>query len=79
LRLQLHEPVSTLPELLSPYNLDLNGKGDEITYTYDTQSERTGITMLLRDLSAAGIGFKDLSTRQDTLEQIFVELVKEDA
>jgi len=77
LRLQLHEPVSTLPELLSPYNLDLNGKGDEITYTYDTQSERTGITMLLRDLSAAGIGFKDLSTRQDTLEQIFVELVRE--
>ncbi|HET7221902.1 MAG TPA: ABC transporter ATP-binding protein, partial [Rhodanobacteraceae bacterium] len=62
LRLQLHEPVSTLPELLSPYNLELNGKGDEITYTYDTQSERTGITMLLRDLSAAGIGFKDLST-----------------
>ena len=77
LRLQLHEPVSTLPELLSPYNLELNGKGDEITYTYDTQSERTGITMLLRDLSAAGIGFKDLSTRQDTLEQIFVELVRE--
>ena len=77
LRLQLHEPVSTLPELLSPSNLDLNGKGDEITYTYDTQSERTGITMLLRDLSDAGIGFKDLSTRQDTLEQIFVELVRE--
>ena len=79
LRLQLHEPLAALPETLSPYQLELNGKGDEIIYTYDTQGERTGITMLLRDLSVAGIGFKDLSTRQDTLEQIFVELVKEDA
>jgi len=79
LRLQLHEPLAMLPESLSPYQLELNGKRDEITYTYDTQGERTGITMLLRDLAAAGIGFKDLSTRQDTLEQIFVELVKEDA
>ena len=79
LRLQLHEPLAVLPETLSPYQLELNGKGDEIIYTYDTQGERTGITMLLRDLSVAGIGFKDLSTRQDTLEQIFVELVKEDA
>jgi ABC-2 type transport system ATP-binding protein len=75
----LHEPVSGLPETLSAYGLELNGKRDEITYTYDTQSERTGITALLRDLAAAGIGFKDLNTRQDTLEQIFVELVKEDA
>jgi ABC-2 type transport system ATP-binding protein len=79
LRLQLHEPLSDLPQALSAYGLELNGKRDEITYTYDTQSERTGITALLRDLATAGIGFKDLSTRQDTLEQIFVELVKEDA
>ncbi len=79
LRLQLHEPIASLPDALTDYNLELNGKRDELTYTYDTQSERTGITMLLRDLAAAGIGFKDLSTRQDTLEQIFVELVKEDA
>ena len=79
LRLQLHEPLASLPEALADYQLELNGKRDEIIYTYDTQSERTGITMLLRDLAAAGIGFKDLSTRQDTLEQIFVELVKEDA
>jgi len=77
LRLQLHEPLSGLPPTLSPYGLELNGKGDEIVYTYDTQGERTGITALLKDLSAAGIGFKDLSTHQDTLEQIFVELVRE--
>jgi ABC-2 type transport system ATP-binding protein len=79
LRLQLHEPIASLPGVLTDYNLELNGKGDEIVYTYDTQGERTGITALLKDLSAAGIGFKDLSTHQDTLEQIFVELVKEDA
>ncbi len=79
LRLQLHDPVTTLPEVLSAYQLELNNKGDEITYTYDTQSERTGITALLKDLSTAGIGFRDLSTRQDSLEQIFVELVKEGA
>jgi ABC-2 type transport system ATP-binding protein len=79
LRLQLHEPIASLPETLADYQLELNGKHDEITYTYDTQAERTGITMLLRDLAAAGIGFRDLSTRQDSLEQIFVELVKEDA
>ncbi|HEX5960533.1 MAG TPA: ABC transporter ATP-binding protein [Rhodanobacteraceae bacterium] len=79
LRVQLHEPLASLPEALTGYGLELNGKRDEITYTYDTQGERTGITALLRDLAAAGIGFKDLSTRQDTLEQIFVELVKEGA
>jgi ABC-2 type transport system ATP-binding protein len=77
LRLQLHEPIASLPETLAGYRLELNGKRDEITYTYDTQAERTGITMLLRDLAAAGIGFRDLSTRQDTLEQIFVDLVSE--
>ncbi|MGH8182852.1 MAG: ABC transporter ATP-binding protein [Rhodanobacteraceae bacterium] len=77
LRLQLHETLAELPQALSAYQLELNGKGDELIYTYDTQGERTGITMLLRDLAAAGIGFKDLSTHQDTLEQIFVELVKE--
>ncbi len=79
LRLQLHEPVTVLPDALSGYKLELNGNGDELIYTYDTRGERTGITALLRDLSAAGIGFKDLSTRQDSLEQIFVDLVRERA
>jgi len=79
LRLQLNEPIDGLPESLSAYALDLNDARDELVYTYDTQHERTGITSLLRDLSAAGIGFKDLSTRQDSLEQIFVDLVKEGA
>ncbi|MGH8234127.1 MAG: ABC transporter ATP-binding protein [Rhodanobacteraceae bacterium] len=79
LRLQLNERIDALPRSLSDYSLELNVKGDELIYTYDTQGERTGITTLLKELSAAGIGFKDLSTRQDSLEQIFVDLVKENA
>ncbi|MGH8215574.1 MAG: multidrug ABC transporter ATP-binding protein, partial [Rhodanobacteraceae bacterium] len=59
--------------------LELSGKGDELIYTYDTRGERTGITSLLGDLASAGIAFKDLSTRQDSLEQIFVDLVREGA
>jgi ABC-2 type transport system ATP-binding protein len=79
LRLQLNAPLAALPEALAGYHLELNGKGDEILYTYDTQAERTGITKLLHDVTAAGIRFKDLSTHQDTLEQIFVQLLKEGA
>lgn len=77
LRLQLHEHLASLPATLSAYKLELNGKGDELIYTYDTQGERTGITPLLRDLAAAGISFKDLNTHQDTLEKIFLDLLKE--
>jgi len=47
-----------------------------LTYVYDTQGERTGITTLLQDLSAAGIRFRDLQTRQSSLEEIFVSLVR---
>ena len=46
-------------------------------YTYDTRGERTGITRLLQDVSAAGVRFKDLETRQSSLEDIFVSLVKD--
>jgi ABC-2 type transport system ATP-binding protein len=47
-----------------------------LVYTYDTQSERTGITALLGDLNRAGIRFKDLHTKQSSLEEIFVNLVR---
>jgi ABC-2 type transport system ATP-binding protein len=49
----------------------------ELVYTYDTQSERTGITTLLGDLSQAGIRFRDLQTKQSSLEEIFVGLVRQ--
>ena len=79
LRLQLHDPLDAVPDALAPYKLELAAGGNELVYTYDTQGERTGITALLADLAAAGIRFRDLSTRQDTLEQIFLQLVKEGA
>ena len=68
--------VSAIPERLSPYGLSLAHGGRELVYTYDTKAERTGITGLLDDLSAAGIGFKDLQTTQSSLEDIFVDLVR---
>jgi ABC-2 type transport system ATP-binding protein len=77
LTLHLQEPLDSLPANLSHYALELNADKTEVTYTYDSQGERTGITALLRDLSESGIRYKDLSTRQDSLEQIFVGLVRE--
>ena len=78
LSLQLQTPIDAVPPELSAYQLALGAGGNELVYTYDTQSERTGITSLLSALAAAGIGFKDLQTTQSSLEQIFVELVKGD-
>ncbi|KQT49993.1 multidrug ABC transporter ATP-binding protein [Methylobacterium sp. Leaf456] len=76
LTLHLAEPVTALPDSLSGYELHLTAGGREIVYTYDTKRERTGITRLLTDLSAAGIGFTDLDTKQSSLEEIFVDLVR---
>lgn len=76
LALQLHEPLDRIPIALSAYHLELSEDGNELIYTYDTQSERTGITGLLSDLSQAGVKFKDLNTTQSSLEDIFVSLVR---
>jgi ABC-2 type transport system ATP-binding protein len=77
LTLQLQTPLSAVPPALEPYNLLLAGDGDELVYTYDTRAERTGITALLNDMRAAGIPFKDLNTTQSSLEDIFVDLVRQ--
>lgn len=79
LALQLQQPIAALPEALASFDLRLSAGGDEIVYTYDTQAERTGITTLLQTLSEAGIRFRDLSTSQSSLEDIFVSLVRERA
>ena len=76
LTLQLHNPLDAVPAQLATYGLERNGDGSELIYSYDTQSERTGITSLLKDLTEAGIRFKDLNTKQSSLEEIFVNLVK---
>jgi ABC-2 type transport system ATP-binding protein len=76
LKLQLQGSIKAVPPALSPYNLELSDQGSELIYSYDTKSERTGITSLLGDLRAAGIKFSDLETTQTSLEDIFVSLVR---
>jgi len=75
LTLHLHKKLDTVPQELAAYDLTLAAEGAELTYTYDTQAERTGITRLLQSLSQAGITFRDLHTTQSSLEDIFVGLV----
>ena len=77
LTLQLHGELDGIPRELAGYGLELAADGSELIYTYDTQTERTGITALLADLNATGIKFNDLRTEQSSLEDIFVSLVKE--
>ncbi len=76
LTLQLNAKLDAIPPMLAAYNLALSPDGRELTYTYDTQGERTGITTLLGDLSRAQIHFRDLQTIQSSLEDIFVGLVR---
>ncbi|KPP83974.1 MAG: ABC-type transport system ATPase component [Rhodobacteraceae bacterium HLUCCA08] len=77
LRIELDAPVDAVPAALAAYDLQIDGQA--LLYSYDTQAESTGITGLLSDLRAAGLRLHDLSTRQSSLEEIFVGLVHEDA
>lgn len=74
--LTLQEPLAAVPPAFGLYDLSLSSDGSEITYVYDSQSERPGISRLLEDLSVAGIRLRDVTTRQSTLEDIFVSLVE---
>jgi ABC-2 type transport system ATP-binding protein len=76
LTLQLQGRIDAIPSALARHALELSPDGHELTFTYDTRAERTGITTLLQDLSAAGIRFTDLKTTQSSLEDIFVDLVR---
>jgi len=75
LTLQLQEPLAELPPELAEWDLALNSEGAEMEYVFDSNAERTGVPSLMRRLSDLGIAFKDLSTRQSSLEDIFVGLV----
>lgn len=76
--LDLQDPLDAIPDSISRDGLERSGDGEQLIYTYSTQRERTGITSLLQDLSDAGIRFKDLNTKQSSLEEIFVTLVHRD-
>jgi ABC-2 type transport system ATP-binding protein len=75
LTLQLQDRLGALPDGLAAHQLMLAGAGSELIYTYDVQSEHTGIASLLKDLYLAGIEVRDLHTTQSSLEDIFVDLV----
>jgi ABC-2 type transport system ATP-binding protein len=77
LMLHLHGRLAAIPSALAAHHLTLASSGTELVYTYDTQGERTGVTALLDDLHRAGIRFKDLHTTQSSLEDIFVDLVRQ--
>ncbi len=75
LKVQLQAPLKSIPPELSAYALALSDDGHELTYSFDAQHENTGIAPLMRQLAASGLDFKDLQTRQSSLEEIFVSLV----
>lgn len=77
LEVQLSAPIAAIPESLASDVLRLNEDGSALIYTYDTRSERTGITKLLAEVAAAGLVLRDVVTRQSSLEDIFVGLVHE--
>lgn len=79
LTLELRTPIDAVPPGLAAYDLELDPAGDRLLYRYDTQATRTGIASLLADLSKSGVAIKDLDTSQRSLEQIFVNLVRESA
>jgi len=75
--IELTAPLEAVPETLSGYDLALSETGQELIYTYDPRAERTGIRRLLNELDTAGVVMRDLSTRQSSLEEVFVALVSE--
>jgi len=76
LTLHLVQPLAALPPPLHEWRLELRNGGSELQYTFDAAEERVGIPALLRRLGELGIGFTDLNTRQSSLEDIFIDLVK---
>jgi ABC-2 type transport system ATP-binding protein len=77
LAVHLQSPLAAIPAELAAYELELSADGTELVYTFDARHEGTGIAGLMRQLSASGLDFKDLQTRQSSLEDIFVSLVSE--
>ena len=76
LTLHLQEPLTALPGELAGEPLELAADGAQLIYSFDTQAEQTGIADLIRRMSGHGIDFKDLQTRESSLEDIFVSLVR---
>ena len=79
LKIELQKRLNQLPKEFSEENVKLSDDGLSLTYIYDTKQKKTGITKLLSNLSNSGINLRDIQTDQSSLEEIFVNLVKEKA
>ena len=77
LKIELQKKLNQLPKELSEKNIKLSDDGLSLTYIYDTKQKKTGITKLLSNLSNSGINLRDIQTDQSSLEEIFVNLVRE--
>jgi ABC-2 type transport system ATP-binding protein len=77
LTLNLEKPMSTIPAELSRWSLSLKAGGTVLEYVFDAHDESSDIPALLRRIAELGVGFKDLNTRQSSLEEIFVSLVSD--
>jgi ABC-2 type transport system ATP-binding protein len=77
LSLQLQDAITEIPSALDQWQLSLSENGQELLYTFDTHDEHKGISSLLKCMGELGIQYTDLNTDQSSLEEIFVELVKE--
>ena len=75
--IELQDKITQIPEQLSKYQLIISEDHMSLIYNYDLRKERTGITNLLQELKEAGLKMRDLKTDQNSLEKIFVTLVKE--
>lgn len=78
LTIDLHDTIENLPESLCKFDLTIVNNGNSIDYSYDRESQQTGITTLLQEMRESGLRLKDLKTEQSSLESIFVELVNKD-
>ncbi|RUX24943.1 ABC transporter ATP-binding protein [Mesorhizobium sp. M2A.F.Ca.ET.042.01.1.1] len=78
MKLELRAPLAAVPDGLSGYSLELSPDGNQLTYTYDNQSDRPGVASLIRDLETAGVQFRDLDTKNSSLEEIFVNLLRQE-
>ncbi|MDQ0558559.1 ABC-2 type transport system ATP-binding protein [Rhizobium mesoamericanum] len=73
--LELNEPLQVLPECFAGNGLSLAADGSRLIYDFDAQTEQESVASLLTRLGEQNIHFKDLSTQQSSLEDIFVALV----
>ena len=79
LLIDLKEPVKKIPSILEKYNIELNEEGTQISYTYVVKDETADVSEVLHEITNSGLLLKDLKVEQSSLEDIFVDLVKEES